>query len=105
MCFVHYFGSHPKYILATNIGTLTVVTVHDAVALLYCRNDDPEVEDYGNKWSLSALLRYLRAMGRDTTGTCHFKPLVFIAKQRSRSYHTEYIEGKNIRLNKTNKIK
>ncbi|KAI0229728.1 Tubulin polyglutamylase TTLL5 [Lamellibrachia satsuma] len=33
----------------------------------YVRNDNPDVEDYGNKWSLSALLRYLRAMGRDTT--------------------------------------
>ncbi|XP_069117326.1 tubulin polyglutamylase TTLL5-like [Argopecten irradians] len=33
----------------------------------YVRNDDPDVEDYGNKWSLGALLRYLRSHGRDTT--------------------------------------
>ncbi|XP_071079263.1 tubulin polyglutamylase TTLL5-like isoform X1 [Haliotis cracherodii] len=32
----------------------------------YVRNDDPDVEDYGNKWSLGALLRYLRSQGRDT---------------------------------------
>jgi len=35
--------------------------------LLY-RNEDPEVEDYGNKWSLGALLRCLRAEGHDSTG-------------------------------------
>ncbi|XP_050404221.1 tubulin polyglutamylase TTLL5 [Patella vulgata] len=32
----------------------------------YVRNDDPEIEDYGNKWSLGALLRYLRSEGKDT---------------------------------------
>ena len=33
------------------------------------RNDDPDVEDFGNKWTLGALLRYLRSEKRDTTGT------------------------------------
>ncbi|XP_057199528.1 tubulin polyglutamylase TTLL5 isoform X2 [Triplophysa rosa] len=33
----------------------------------YVSCDDPEVEDYGNKWSMSAMLRYLRQEGRDTT--------------------------------------
>eukprot|EP00912_Choanoflagellata_sp_UC4_P001662 UC4_evm1s1057 len=28
---------------------------------------DESVEDYGNKWSLSALLQHLRDMGFDTT--------------------------------------
>lgn len=32
------------------------------------RNDDADVEDYGNKWSLGAMLRYLRSNGRDTAG-------------------------------------
>ena len=32
----------------------------------YVRCDDPDVEDYGNKWSLSALLRYLNNEGKDT---------------------------------------
>ncbi|XP_052766508.1 tubulin polyglutamylase TTLL5-like isoform X5 [Mya arenaria] len=32
----------------------------------YVRNDDADVEDYGNKWSLGAMLRYLRSNGRDT---------------------------------------
>ncbi|XP_059154165.1 tubulin polyglutamylase TTLL5-like isoform X2 [Physella acuta] len=33
----------------------------------YVKNIDPEVEDFGNKWSLGALLRYLRSLGKDTT--------------------------------------
>lgn len=28
---------------------------------------DPEVEDYGNKWSFGALLRFLKAKGIDTS--------------------------------------
>ncbi|KAL8565160.1 hypothetical protein ACOMHN_003947 [Nucella lapillus] len=32
----------------------------------YVKNDDPDVEDYGNKWSMGALLRYLRSIGKDT---------------------------------------
>nr|XP_022331081.1 tubulin polyglutamylase TTLL5-like isoform X11 [Crassostrea virginica] len=32
----------------------------------YVKNDDPDVEDYGNKWSLGAFLRYLRSRGKDT---------------------------------------
>ena len=35
---------------------------------IFFRNDDPEVEDYGNKWSLGAMLRYLRSHGKDTAG-------------------------------------
>ncbi|XP_023208193.1 tubulin polyglutamylase TTLL5 isoform X2 [Xiphophorus maculatus] len=33
----------------------------------YVSCDDPEVEDYGNKWSMSAVLRYLKEGGKDTT--------------------------------------
>ncbi|XP_038147467.1 tubulin polyglutamylase TTLL5 isoform X1 [Cyprinodon tularosa] len=33
----------------------------------YVSCDDPEVEDYGNKWSMSAVLRYLKQDGKDTT--------------------------------------
>uniref|UniRef100_A0A8D2PTF4 Tubulin--tyrosine ligase-like protein 5 n=1 Tax=Zosterops lateralis melanops TaxID=1220523 RepID=A0A8D2PTF4_ZOSLA len=32
----------------------------------YVSSDDPEIEDYGNKWSMSAMLRYLKQEGRDT---------------------------------------
>jgi tubulin polyglutamylase TTLL5 len=32
----------------------------------YVRCDDPDVEDYGNKWSMSALLRFLKSQGKDT---------------------------------------
>uniref|UniRef100_A0A8C5WFX5 Tubulin--tyrosine ligase-like protein 5 n=1 Tax=Leptobrachium leishanense TaxID=445787 RepID=A0A8C5WFX5_9ANUR len=32
----------------------------------YVSCDDPEVEDYGNKWSMSAMLRYLKQDGVDT---------------------------------------
>ncbi|OCT68171.1 tubulin polyglutamylase TTLL5 [Xenopus laevis] len=33
----------------------------------YVSCDDPDVEDYGNKWSMSAMLRYLKQDGTDTT--------------------------------------
>ncbi|XP_015774743.1 PREDICTED: tubulin polyglutamylase TTLL5-like [Acropora digitifera] len=33
----------------------------------FVRCPDPEVEDYGNKWSMSAMLRYLKHIGKDTT--------------------------------------
>ncbi|KAL2099422.1 hypothetical protein ACEWY4_005902 [Coilia grayii] len=33
----------------------------------YVSCDDPDVEDYGNKWSMSAMLRYLKQQGKDTT--------------------------------------
>ncbi|XP_069806592.1 tubulin polyglutamylase TTLL5 isoform X2 [Dendropsophus ebraccatus] len=32
----------------------------------YVSCDDPEVEDYGNKWSMSAMLRYMKQEGKDT---------------------------------------
>ena len=32
----------------------------------YVRCDDPDVEDYGNKWSMSAMLRYLAREGKDS---------------------------------------
>jgi len=30
------------------------------------RCDDPDVEDFGNKWTLSAMLRLLKSEGKDT---------------------------------------
>jgi len=33
----------------------------------FVRCPDPEVEDFGNKWSMSAMLRYLKQLGKDTT--------------------------------------
>ncbi|KAH9280727.1 Tubulin polyglutamylase TTLL5 [Echinococcus granulosus] len=32
----------------------------------FVHNDDADIEDFGNKWSLGALLRYLRGEGKDT---------------------------------------
>jgi tubulin polyglutamylase TTLL5 len=32
----------------------------------YVRCDDPDIEDYGNKWSMSAFLRFLSSQGKDT---------------------------------------
>ncbi|XP_064420977.1 tubulin polyglutamylase TTLL5 isoform X2 [Latimeria chalumnae] len=32
----------------------------------YVSCDDPEIEDYGNKWSMSAILRYLKQERKDT---------------------------------------
>ncbi|KAM8948095.1 tubulin polyglutamylase TTLL5 isoform 9-T13 [Lycaon pictus] len=42
----------------------------------YVSCDDPEVEDYGNKWSMSAMLRYLKQEGRDTTKLYGFDVLI-----------------------------
>jgi tubulin polyglutamylase TTLL5 len=30
------------------------------------RCDDPDIEDFGNKWSMSAMLRLLKSEGKDT---------------------------------------
>ena len=35
-------------------------------AVVCCRCEVPDVEDYGNKWSASAALRHLRRAGLDT---------------------------------------
>ena len=35
---------------------------------LYYRCDDPEVDNFGSKWSFSALLRHLKIKGIDTKG-------------------------------------
>ena len=35
-------------------------------AVVCCRCEVPDVEDYGNKWSASATLRHLRRAGLDT---------------------------------------
>lgn len=32
----------------------------------YIKSEDPDAEDVGHKWTLSALLRHLRSMGQDT---------------------------------------
>uniref|UniRef100_A0A8C7PSI0 Tubulin--tyrosine ligase-like protein 5 n=1 Tax=Oncorhynchus mykiss TaxID=8022 RepID=A0A8C7PSI0_ONCMY len=40
----------------------------------YVSCDDPEVEDYGNKWSMSAMLRYLKQEGKDTTSEARIVP-------------------------------
>ncbi|VDP74353.1 unnamed protein product [Echinostoma caproni] len=34
----------------------------------FVQNDDANVEDFGNKWSLGALLRFLKSEGADVTG-------------------------------------
>ena len=36
----------------------------------YVRCENPDVEDYGNKWSMSAMLRYLRESNIDTAELC-----------------------------------
>ena len=43
----------------------------------YVSCDDPEVEDYGNKWSMSAMLPYLKQESRDTTAPmAHVEDLI-----------------------------
>lgn len=50
------------------VSTARPICVSDLDPFLCFSCDDPEVEDYGNKWSMSAMLRYLKQEGRDTTG-------------------------------------
>nr|XP_033807183.1 tubulin polyglutamylase TTLL5 isoform X2 [Geotrypetes seraphini] len=46
----------------------------------YVSCEDPEVEDYGNKWSMSAMLRYLKQEGKDTvTLMAHIEDLTIKA--------------------------
>jgi len=33
--------------------------------IIVCRCEDPTIEDYGNKWSMSAMLRYLEEEDKD----------------------------------------
>jgi tubulin polyglutamylase TTLL5 len=43
----------------------------------YVRCNDPDVDDYGNKWSLSAMLRYLTREAKDTfTLMMHIEELI-----------------------------
>ena len=42
--------------------------ISSQVIIIFSRCPDPEVEDYGNKWSMSAMLRHLKHIGKDTTG-------------------------------------
>jgi len=70
-------SGHPEYTCVFTVwGALEVFFVL-CVICWWCgrRNDDPDVEDYGNKWSLGAMLRYLCSQGIDTTGICHWNYL------------------------------
>ncbi|CAF0886363.1 unnamed protein product [Didymodactylos carnosus] len=56
-----------------DVRIYVAVTSYDPlVAYLYeeglSRCDDPDIEDFGNKWSMSAMLRLLKAEGKDTFG-------------------------------------
>ncbi|XP_064148839.1 tubulin polyglutamylase TTLL5 isoform X5 [Loxodonta africana] len=51
------------YVLVTSYDPLVIYLYEEGLASC----DDPEVEDYGNKWSMSAMLRYLKQEGKDTT--------------------------------------
>ncbi|XP_077279774.1 tubulin tyrosine ligase-like 5 isoform X6 [Temnothorax americanus] len=48
-------------------GSLSLKPVRAAVAfILSIMSEDPDAENVGHKWTLSALLRHLRSMGQDT---------------------------------------
>ena len=40
--------------------TRTDTCITTGMSLLFHRNEDPDVEDHGNKWTLGALLRFVR---------------------------------------------
>lgn len=57
-----------KYGFQRSSGDPEAQASYVSPASLVCFScDDPEVEDYGNKWSMSAMLRYLKQEGKDTT--------------------------------------
>lgn len=43
---------------------ILIIWFSDNVTIL--RSDDPSAENVGHKWTLSALLRHLKAQGKDT---------------------------------------
>ncbi|KAK2550754.1 Tubulin polyglutamylase TTLL5 [Acropora cervicornis] len=49
------------------IAIVTEKRKRDVGLVVPAKCPDPEVEDYGNKWSMSAMLRYLKYIGKDTT--------------------------------------
>ncbi|KAH0620483.1 hypothetical protein JD844_020998 [Phrynosoma platyrhinos] len=59
----------------------------------YVSCDDPEVEDYGNKWSMSAMLRYLKQEGKDTTAV-----VLNLALPREEDMTLKYVDEKRIDL-------
>uniref|UniRef100_A0A8C0JNT2 Tubulin--tyrosine ligase-like protein 5 n=1 Tax=Canis lupus dingo TaxID=286419 RepID=A0A8C0JNT2_CANLU len=63
------------YVLVTSYDPLVIYLYEEGLKIRFC--DDPEVEDYGNKWSMSAMLRYLKQEGRDTTALmAHVEDLI-----------------------------
>uniref|UniRef100_A0A673TQ18 Tubulin--tyrosine ligase-like protein 5 n=1 Tax=Suricata suricatta TaxID=37032 RepID=A0A673TQ18_SURSU len=61
------------YVLVTSYDPLVIYLYEEGLASC----DDPEVEDYGNKWSMSAMLRYLKQEGRDTAALmAHVEDLI-----------------------------
>ena len=63
----------------------------------YVKSNNPDVEDYGNKWTMSALLRFLRAQGYDTT-TLMMKIEDIIIKVQFRELPGRYTVGAMLRL-------
>lgn len=53
-------------VIYIDIGTLILVTG---------RCEDPNIEDFGNKWSMSAMIRYLHESGEDTTGILNYSKM------------------------------
>ncbi|XP_036142627.1 tubulin polyglutamylase TTLL5 isoform X3 [Monomorium pharaonis] len=54
-----WMGNHPKPDILRNLQPYQKIN-H------FPRSEDPDAEDVGHKWTLSALLRHLRSMGQDT---------------------------------------
>lgn len=60
------FANHVNTVVLCPFLSIVLAVLTVMVSLPFSC-DDPEVEDYGNKWSMSAMLRYLRQEGKDTT--------------------------------------
>ncbi|KAK0092621.1 hypothetical protein PV326_001009 [Microctonus aethiopoides] len=54
------------YVAVTSYDPLLIYLYEEGLVRFATVNEDPDAEDVGHKWTLSALLRHLRSMGQDT---------------------------------------
>ena len=71
---LHVFGNYLCISIPFHIDPYVSVTyihvvcylIDSIFVLCFIRNDDADVEDYGNKWSLGAMLWYLKSNVKDS---------------------------------------
>ena len=59
------YSGYVDYKVGLTYYTLSHHILYMKTLYFFYRCSDPSVEDYGNKWSLGAMLRYIKKQGRD----------------------------------------